>query len=171
FVESEMPLPGIDPASAAGFAAIARRLVAAAEIAARSLSLSVRDACFERDTKFDAALRAAVYERFWTATEDRFFTLLREAAASDWEAELKRVAPFWQAALRTEALRLFDQAAPLDPGAASFDPRKIVQARLNLVRTLSGYGAQGTALFKELELPEPEPKNRGGRRRNGRGAT
>ncbi len=169
FVESEMPLPGTDPASAEAFACVARHLVAAAEIAARSLRLSVRDACFERDTKPDAASLAVVYESFWRATGEPFFTLLRQAGASDPDAGLTRVARGWQEVLRAAALRLFDQAAPLDPAAASFDPRKIVRARLNLVRTLSGYGAQGIAFFGQLGLPEPEPAKRGGRRRNARG--
>ncbi|HEY3911726.1 MAG TPA: type I-E CRISPR-associated protein Cse1/CasA [Stellaceae bacterium] len=169
FVESEMPLPGTDPLSAETFATVARHLVAAAELVARSLRLSVRDACFGRDTKFDAAPLAAANKRFWAGTGDHFFTLLRKVAASSWEKGLARVASRWHAILRAEARRLFDQAAPLDPAAASFDPRKIVRARLNLVRTLSGYGAQGIAFFSALELPEPEPRNRGGRRRNSRG--
>jgi CRISPR system Cascade subunit CasA len=156
FVESEMPLPGTDPEAVAK---IARRLVAAAEIAAQALRRAVREACFSRDTKIDSAPLATVYEAFWAATQDCFFSLLR-AVRSDWEASLKALAPDWHAALCRAALRLFDEAAPLDPTVASFKPERIVAARRNLFFALRGYGANGNRLFEELLLPSPEPKGR-----------
>ena len=167
FVESEMPLPGTDPARAEVLAEVARRLVEAAEAAASALRAAVRDAHYGRDSGADAAPLAAVYESFWTQTHDRFFALLRAAAdrpSGDWEDALAEAAPKWRAALRTTALALFDQAAPLDPSAVSFDPKRIVDARRNLFGTFEGWGAFGTKLFAALLLPSPEAKPKSARR-------
>jgi CRISPR system Cascade subunit CasA len=163
FVESEMPLPGSDPAAAEALATLARGLVDAAEITARALRFAVHDALFRRDKKLDRAPLAAVYEAFWAATQDRFFGLLRESGG-DGEEALTAAGPVWRSALRTAALDLFDEAAPLDPFAASFDPRRIVEARCNLFRTLEGRSAMGTKLFEALLLSSPEPKARSARR-------
>jgi CRISPR system Cascade subunit CasA len=161
-----MPLPGTDPEAAAATACLARRLVAAAEIVAQALRRAVRDALFSRDTKVDSAPLATVYEAFWAATQDRFFRLLR-AVQSDCETSLKSSASEWHGALCRAALRLFDEAAPLDPTAVSFKPERIVAARRNLFFALEGYGANGNRLFEELLLPSPQPKTR--RTAQGRG--
>ena len=166
FVESEMPLPGSDPETAAAVANVARRLVTAAEIAAQALRRAVREALYGRDTKIDSAPLAAVYEAFWAATQDRFFASLREVER-DWEAALQVLGPRWRAVLREAALRQFDDAAPLDPSAASFKPERIVAARRNLFFALEGYGSHGNKLFDALSLLLPEPKGR--RARNGKG--
>jgi CRISPR system Cascade subunit CasA len=160
FVESEMPLFATDAESAQALAAVAGRLVAAAETAAQALRLAVRDARFGRDAKSDSAPLAAVYEDFWAATHYNFFTLLREPAPGDWEARLGGVAHRWRDTLRAAALRIFDEAAPLDPFSVSFDPRRIVAARRNLAWTFGGYGARGTKLFEALLLASPEAKAR-----------
>jgi hypothetical protein len=60
--------------------------------------------------------------------------------------------------LSDAALALFDEAPPLDPGAESFDPARVVQARRQLWFTLNGYGAAGTKLFSALLLPTPQSK-------------
>jgi CRISPR system Cascade subunit CasA len=156
-VESEMWLPGNDAEAAETIAALARRLVTATKIAAQALRLAGRRARFSRDTKLDSAPLATVYEAFWAATHDRFFELVRNARR-DWEATLQTLAPGWRVALRRAALELFDEAAPLDPSAVSFDPRRIVEARRNLVFVLEGYGSMGTKLFAELLLPSAESK-------------
>jgi CRISPR system Cascade subunit CasA len=158
FVESEMPLPGRDPKAAKTVAAIARRLVDAAGIAAAALRSAVRQARFSRDTSADSGPLSAVYESFWAATHDRFFSLLPDSGADDWEADLDVAAPIWRAFLRSTALRLFDEAAPLDPSAASCDPRRIVEAKRNLFGTLDGRGPMGIRLFDALQLPSPEPR-------------
>ncbi|MGE0260429.1 MAG: type I-E CRISPR-associated protein Cse1/CasA, partial [Alphaproteobacteria bacterium] len=154
FVESEMPLPGFDPAAAEAFAIVARRLVAAAEIVAQALRRSVRSARYGRDVPADSAPLAAVYEDFWAATHDRFFTLLPTQGPADWETALAAANQEWRGRLRATALRLFDEAAPLDPSAVSCDPRRVVEARRNLVNTLNGYGIAGAKLFSELNLPQ-----------------
>jgi hypothetical protein len=163
FVESEMPLPGNAPDLADALAELARRLVAAAEIVANALRRAIRDALH---IKADSASLAAVYEAFWKATHDRFFAFLREVQ-DDWETTLKALAPDWRKVLGRAALALFNEAAPLDPTAASFNPTRIVKARRNLVFTLEGYDANGKRLFAELLLALPETKGKQPRRRKG----
>jgi CRISPR system Cascade subunit CasA len=170
FVESEMPLFPADAEGTQALAAVASRLVEAAETAAQALRFAVRDARYSRDTKTDSAPLAAVYEGFWAATHDVFFTLLRRTSPEDWETRLAAVAPRWRDALRAAALRIFDEAAPLDPSAASFDPSRIVAARRNLAWTLGGYGARGTKLYQALLLASPETKARRTARSKARGS-
>ena len=124
-----------------------------------ALRRAVRDALYSRDTKADSAPLAAVYEAFWRATHDRFFALLREVQG-DWEMTLNTLAPEWRRVLGGAALALFDEMAPLDPTAASFDPTRIVKARRNLALTLKGYDANGKRLFAELLLALPETKGK-----------
>ena len=73
---------------------------------------------------------------------------------------LDAAASTWRGALKWSALRLFDEAAPLDPSAVSCNPSRIVQARRNLFGTLDGWGPMGTKLFEALRLPSPEPKGK-----------
>jgi CRISPR system Cascade subunit CasA len=169
FVESEMWLPGTDKEANKALAEVARRLVVAAETVAQALRRGVRDALYSRDTKADSAPLASVYEAFWAATHDRFFALLHDVK-DDWEAALKTLAPDWRTALRRAALDLFDEAAPLDPIVASFDPRRIVEGRRNLVFTLEGYGSAGAKLFAELQLPLPEMKDKWAQRKGRKAA-
>lgn len=150
FIESEMPLPG-NVVNATALARLARGLSMAAEEAARALRYAIREACYPKDTALDAAPLATPYEAFWAGTQDAFFARLGTAGAT-----LETAAPDWHRRLRKIALTLFDQAAPLDPAAVSFDPARIVKARNNLFLTLSGYGAVGIKIFIALELPLPE---------------
>jgi len=158
FVESEMPLPGAGPDAAKALSEVAHRLVNAAGVAAAALRGAVRLACFGGDATTDSAPLAAVYESFWAATQDRFFALLPDNPAGGWEAALKPIAAPWQRFVKFTALRLFDEAAPLDPSAASCNPQRIVEARRNLFGTLDGRGPMGGRLFEALNLPPPEPK-------------
>jgi CRISPR system Cascade subunit CasA len=160
FVESEMPLPGSAAKAADTLTRVARRLIEAAGIAAAALRSAVRQARFSRDTSVDSAPLAAVYESFWAATQDRFFAILPNHPSVDWETALAAAASPWRGVLIWTALRLFDEAAPLDPSAASCDPRRIVEARRNLFGTLDGRGPMGGRLFDALQLPSPEPKGK-----------
>ncbi|HET9848465.1 MAG TPA: type I-E CRISPR-associated protein Cse1/CasA [Candidatus Dormibacteraeota bacterium] len=162
FVESEMPLPGTEPQASEAFDKVARRLVEAAGLTASALRNAVRQARFSRDTSTDSAPLASIYENFWSTTQDPFFNLIEPItkAAGSWEAALDSVAPAWHWALKSTALRVFDEAAPLDPSTASFDPRRIVEARRNLFGTLDGRGPIGSRVFEALQLPLPEPKGK-----------
>ena len=173
FIESEMPLPGTgDTVAQQQLAPLARGLVGAAEIAAGALRLAIRDAVLDRDAPIGGGTLAAAFEGFWAATQEPFFAALRSAAdthadADDPQAALKREAGAWQDGLRRTALALFDEAAPLDPSAASFDYARIVAARRNLIGTLKGYGALGYQLVAALGLPDPGAGRKAKRKRKG----
>jgi CRISPR system Cascade subunit CasA len=165
FVESEMPLPGTNPAHVESLATLARGLVEAATEAASALRIAVRAARYDDNAAIDSAPLTSLSQSFWSATQDDFFIALAAIGDADGEAALTAAAPGWRNLLRATALRLFDEAAPLDPSAASFNPRKIVEARRNLFRTFEGRGAFGTRLFAALLLPSPETKPKPTRRR------
>jgi CRISPR system Cascade subunit CasA len=154
FIESEMPLPGnADLATTRAVTFLAQHLIAAAETTAQALRGAIRTALGATDP--------TVYEAFWTATRDDFFQALRgvvQPTDAPLEHALKHTAPDWLRRLNSVALALFDQAAPLDPSVASFDPARIVKARRQLWFTLNGYGAAGQKLFTALLLPAPMKK-------------
>lgn len=170
FVESEMPvIIARDPDMQAAEAAFAHALVIAADEAARALRGALRTALFDRETAFDATPLSAANESFWARTHDPFFALIRDGKAMlgrDPDADLAPLRIRWRDTLRRAALDLFDTAAPLDPIAASFDPRRIVEARRHLTGAFAGYGASGTAIFNALGLPLPEQRPKG--RKNAR---
>lgn len=170
FVESEMPvIVARDPDAQAAEAAFAHALVTAADEAARALRGALRTALFDRETGFDATPLSAASESFWSRTHDPFFALMREAKAlldRDPDADLAPLRVRWRDTLRRAALDLFDIAAPLDPMAAAFDPRRIIEARRHLTGAFAGYGASGKAIFDALGLPTPEQRPKG--RKSGR---
>jgi CRISPR system Cascade subunit CasA len=165
FVESEMPLPGTDPAHAESLATLARGLVEAATEAASALRIAVRAARYDDNAAIDSAPLASLSQSFWSATQDGFFIALVAIGDADGESALSAAAPGWRNLLRATALRLFDEAAPLDPSVVSFNPKKIVNARRNLFGTFQGRGAFGTRLFTALLLSLPEMKPKPARRR------
>ena len=148
FVESEMPLPGTDPAAAEAFATVARRLVAAAEIVAQATRRAVRDARYGRDAAADSTPLAAVYEDFWAATHDRFFALLPNA----WSCGLGDRARSGERSNGEGYCVRPHSGCSMRPhrsirSAVSCDPRRIVEARRNLLNTINGYGTAGAKLF------------------------
>ena len=165
FVESEMPvIVAHDPDAQGAEAAFAHALVTAADEAARALRGALRTALFDRETAFDATPLSAATESFWSRTAGAFFAQVREAKRTldrDLDADLAPLRTSWRDTLRGTALDLFDTAAPLDPMAASFDPRRIVEARRHLTGAFAGYGASGKAIFDALGLPLPEQRPKG----------
>jgi CRISPR system Cascade subunit CasA len=155
FVESEMPLPGVigDEVNETS-ATFARRLIAGSEEAAQALRLAIRNARYSKDTDVQSGPIAVAYEALWAGTQDSFFELL--TVAGDGETDpLTEHGASWRDLLRGVALALFDEAAPLDPNAASFNPARIVRARRDLASIFFGYRKPGQALFKALELELP----------------
>lgn len=155
-VETEMPLiTPEDPKTQADFDDLTRALVQATDAVARAQRGAVRGALFSdgASVSLDAEGLASLVERLWHETEAPFFAALSRAAeVLDARGECAR----WQRLLRETALRLFDEAAPLDP--ASSRTARIARARRILSFTLQGYGKSGTAFFNILQLPAPEPK-------------
>lgn len=159
FVESEMPLPAApDAVTRMALDDLARRLVEAAELAARVLRMAVRNALFRADAtvKLDAEALSAARERLWDATERPFHDAL-ESLARGTAREALHLA--WQRRLHREALLLFDELAPITPDSFATAPR-ISLARRNLTFALTGYGKDGTALFELLELPPVEARKK-----------
>jgi len=157
-VETEMPLFTLpDVTQQAAFDDLTRALVLATDNVAWALRQAVRGALFSggATVSLDADVLATLVERLWRATDASFFAALTRQAATP---EARRETSRWQGLLRREALRLFDEAAPLDP--ASNRNARIARARRGLSFMLNGYGKAGTAFFTILQLPAPESKRR-----------
>lgn len=153
FAESEMPVPEPgDPQAAKSQDELAKALVNAANQVAGLLARCVRRAIYGQDAALDAAPLAALRDRFWAETSGVFFDLLRQAAAGRPSAELRSS---WRAILARDARRLFDEAAPVDPGGEGH-PKRIADAAKQLGLALAGYGKEGEALFKSLHLTLPD---------------
>jgi CRISPR system Cascade subunit CasA len=158
FVESEMPLPV--PADGR-VDALAVMLVRAADQVASLLRSAVRNALFSAGAtvKVDSELLSSLRERLWEQTEPAFFAVLERTAQRTAETSSAEPAQ-WLALLRSTALALFDEAAPLSPESSSAMPR-VGKARRNLVFDLAGFGEDGGELFITLGLPAAEPKKKG----------
>jgi CRISPR system Cascade subunit CasA len=158
FVESEMPLPAArDKDLQKSLDALAARLVRAADQVAGLLRGAVRAALFSSGAtvKFDAETLVSVRERLWEQTEQDFFGALAHITGATSSAEAECVV--WLKKLRTAALALFDEVAPLAPESGSAAPR-ISRARRHLMFALTGYGKDGAALFEILQLAAVESK-------------
>ena len=165
FVESIMPLPAApDRAAQERLDGLARRLVLAAEAVASMLRAAVRAALFSSGATVrpDLELLSLVRERLWAETEPAFFDALHRllpAAGSD-EGRAERE---WHALLRRAALRLFDEAAPMEADVpptvrgGETTPR-LVRARRSLLFALAGFGKEGQLLFTLLGLPAAESR-------------
>ena len=164
FVESEMPLPAIaDPDIRRRVDELAMALVRTADLVASLLRRAVRDALFSggASVKLDWELLSVVREQLWDATDAAFHeTLAREAGRAGADAGTERAD--WHKRLRSVAMTLFTQAAPLEADGgvlARSDAgiRRVLSARRNLLFAMQGYGKDGGALFEALGLA-PVPK-------------
>ena len=105
-------------------------------------------------------------DRFWAATNDRFFATLNDFSKLPvkelvGEAAMP-LAQSWRVVLERAALAIFDDMAPVQD-ALSPNVKRVVDGRRFLVRTLLGYGARGVELCKNLQLPVPETTSRKGK--------
>lgn len=174
FIEAEMPLHLVDDAVADRFHALVRQAVEAGRLVARQLTGALQHALHGPGTPMqDGGAVAQGRDRFWATTEQPFHDLLARAAAgfavTDEEAQDRAAMTLrqgWLAALRGEALAIFDALAPLtDPAAA--DPRHVgrhVAARRFLVAACAGRGPSGAKIFSELGLPPPPAAAKRGRK-------
>jgi hypothetical protein len=114
----------------------------------------VRRALFDdgATVAIDAAPFAGIRERFWAATADPFFALAAEAATglSDQQSRAR-----WLNILAQTARNLFDEAAPVDASGEGH-PERVARAVRQLGAALSGYGADGEKVFRELGLDQPD---------------
>jgi CRISPR system Cascade subunit CasA len=168
FVESEMPVRLVAEAVREDYEAVVRNLVFGAREAQGLLSRAVRTALWDREAPdASAGIRGLARERFWDGTERPFHEAVSalaealEAAAEDEEigAIRHRTREGWREELRRTVVAIFDDLVPLD-ALEERDPERLVAARRNLVRGLSGYGKAGDPYYAALGLPPPEPKTR-----------
>ncbi len=151
FVESEMPI--YEPADrnlAVKHDQYLRLLIKSADHAAKLLSRAVSRALYgeKSDVKFDASPLANLREQFLAATEAEF---LRRAAIPDFVSD-EAVRRAWLSHLRQIVLHLFHTAAPIDASGEGH-PDRVATAAKYLSLALNGYGKEGEALFKTLNLP------------------
>jgi len=167
FVECEMPLPTAPNAQTRQrLDTLATRLVRAAEQVASLLRFAVRNALFSADAKvkLEAEALSALRERLWAQTEAAFFAALDREAKRDVASSEGIEERQWLELLRTLALTLFDEAAPMEPDSAPLTRQgetvpRLVRARRNLLFALLGFGKDGEALFNTLVLPAAQSKS------------
>jgi len=170
FVESEMPLHLLSRSQGL-FDDLCRQLVSAAGEVAGLLVGSLRIALFSERSivKTDRELFASLRERFYLETERDFFDLIGDVAAglssgSEFERLSVQATKRWLERLRPVAIRLFEEAAPLDADATKDMPR-LIDARRSLHLALHGYGKRGATVFQALHLPVPDSKPASKRRK------
>jgi CRISPR system Cascade subunit CasA len=165
FVESLMPvrLPP-EPLDPQEFEVLIRQLVGGAREAVFSLTTAVRLAAYgeSRSAPKDGGLMSLARDRFWDRTEPLFFAALAsfDAVPQDEQAigaQLLAVPREWRSQLMDAALAVFDALVPLDR-IEDGEMERVVTARRQLVRTLTGYDNGGKRLFHALQLEAPETK-------------
>lgn len=167
WVEAEMPLWSFDGDIQEQLGEFVRRIVAAADTAARLVIGAVKSATHDRvgDAKGDYGFIA---ERFYRDTEEAFHAAVTRAIslfrvnpeADDPAIDARRR---WAPVVERAALRLFDEYAPSD-GLEDRDMHRHVKARFYLTLALRGHGKAGRSLFDgDLGIRAPKA----GRARSG----
>ena len=172
FGESLLPLIAVAPEQQTEAALLAHAWVDAAEMAASTVGIRVRQGLYGDNPKIAAG--AAVLDnakvRFWVDTEQAFFTQLPAAInslpAADAPDETARthrqaVGKTWLESMRRAALAIFDTVVPIDSADLEDidDYKTIVDARRFLTATFAGLTPSGRKLHARLEQPEqPKPK-------------
>lgn len=165
FVEAETPEIVAPEGDVEGIAEKARGLVKAASVAAVCLNQALKLALYGDGAEVgnDKTPVASARERFWADTNDSFFDVLNAVAAGVADADAVAGEPpyarVWQRVLRTAALSVFDDTAPMSD-ATSNDVKRVIDGRRFLVGALTGYGKQGKEFLASLKLPLPETKAR-----------
>jgi CRISPR system Cascade subunit CasA len=142
FVETEMPIYPLPHRLAGRIRNLAKEMVNAADLAARSLGGELRNALGQGG---DGSVIAAVKDIFWEDTETSFYKAIETLAAipedqqEDMDMVLMQTRERWLGTLAITALRLFDRTVPLDEiGILRMsEMQKLVKARDGLCRTLN----------------------------------
>ncbi len=172
FGESLLPLVKVPQGLETQAAQLAHAWVEAAELAASTVGIAVKQGLYGDNPKIAAG--ATVLDnaktRFWGDTEQAFFTQLPEAidglagtSTTDESARTHRqsAGKAWLDAMRRTALAIFDTMVPIDTADLKDidDYKKIVDARRFLTGTFAGLTPSGRKLHAHLDQPEqPKPK-------------
>jgi len=169
FTEAVLPLISTgNPTRDEDLAGCATAMVQAAEAASQLLLSALKTALYTDNKKAQPesskAPLAAARARFWADTENTFYDTLRDLAQTTDEADNKvyvEAKKAWREAIRTAALSIFDDLAPID-APDSPDLKNIVAARSMLF-----FGLSGPIIWKALgvERPEKAAKKANGTRR------
>lgn len=138
----------------------AERMTSATDIAASALLLAVKLTRFARidDAPEKSALWDSIRAALWNATEEAFYTAIRDVASSAQPpAETEARMETFRATLESETLRIFDRAAEAEAQNA-VGARRYVRARFALSSTLRGFGKGGVKLFDALRIQTPETR-------------
>ena len=137
---------------------MAERLVTAAEQAAYSLAIAVRDSKGEKDLKTGRGM--STREMFYMKTQASFETQLSNIVGG----KVTDIPKSWLRDLHSTALSIFN--AEVMPGLADLSETRrqaAVNARKNLSFTFNGYGVVGRKLFSALDLPPPQTRKKSNR--------
>jgi CRISPR system Cascade subunit CasA len=138
--------------------------IKSADLVATQLVSAVRRALYGSNGSAprDSTVLDGTKYRFWANTEDAFYKRLREAAdileakareLSEHRDELLRIAgATWLGVLRHCAVRIFDDAVPID-SADSDRISDVVEGRKLLALALAGHGPVGKQLLEQLSQP------------------
>lgn len=138
--------------------------IAGAEKAASLLVYAVKSALYARvsDAQGDYS---HIRERFYHESEGDFLGKVGEAIrviendSERIEDPSMDVRKDWATRIREAVLPLFGEYAASD-GLEHRNMHRHVKAYFNLEMALKGFGKDGKALFKVLDIPVPEPKNK-----------
>ena len=168
FGESLLPLVRVPEGRQTDAAQLAHSWVEAAEMAAGTIGIAVRQGLYGDNPKIGAG--AVVLEnakvRFWGDTEQEFFAQVPKVIAGLPKEDPDRayhrtVGAAWLEAMRRVAIAIFDTVVPIDTSDLKDidDYKTIVEARRFLVSTFAGFTPSGRRLHARLDQPEqPKPK-------------
>jgi CRISPR system Cascade subunit CasA len=154
---------------------LARSWVKAADLIANQLGSAVKRALYGSNGSAarDSTVLDGVTFRFWADTEDAFYGKLREAAGniearasdlSEHRYDLYRTAgAAWLGVLKSCALRIFDDAVPIE-SAESDQIADIIEGRRFLLLALTGHGDAGKRVFEALSQPPVNSSAKRGRK-------
>ncbi|MGH8227733.1 MAG: type I-E CRISPR-associated protein Cse1/CasA [Steroidobacteraceae bacterium] len=147
-------LPAFPDAMLESVRAFTDAATAAAQLLATVVMFAVKAALLQRPKDAPGDYRY-LKQALWARTQAPFFDLVGEVTQvpnADGPAMRER----FRHVLREAALTIFDLACPLTAGLESSHLRRPIAARHRLVMTLEGFGKDGSALFKALNLAPPE---------------
>ena len=152
FLWSEAPVFNLNPEGEE----LAGRLAGAAEQAAYTLAIAVRNGKGEKDIK-SAGRGTSAHEMFYMQTQAPFEAQLRKIVDGN-DADISKS---WLKQLHNTAFSLFN--AEIMPGMADLSETRrqaAVDAHKNLSFTFSGYGKGGKKLFNALNMPLPKTRKK-----------